>query len=236
MKPDARVDAAADAGEEAEESDVGEEAETSTLGDGAAEGEQEGDVVPEASALEPPPPGKGVVRKSTTFVKNVVQDRGKYGRFAERWFSKGGGWNANGRKRQGLSSGETDFASEQEEGKPVVEDNEKKATAGGAELKEEESSTNRPMNEEVQEGGDEEKTREEGAPRKSTNQSVVESLTPRILRSARLYFSTSGFFFSYDYDISGTLMQKSVLTSSLPLWKRFDGSVSLYLFEDGTHY
>jgi hypothetical protein len=47
-------------------------------------------------------------------------------------------------------------------------------------------------------------------------------LTPRILRTARLYFSASGFFFSYEHDLSGSLMQRDSVTTSLPLWKRYD--------------
>ena len=54
----------------------------------------------------------------------------------------------------------------------------------------------------------------------STGKSNIESLTPRILRSARLYFSSSSFFFSYDHDLSTSMQSSS--SSTLPLCKRFD--------------
>lgn len=66
---------------------------------------------------------------------------------------------------------------------------------------------------------------EEGATkgdRKQAEKSNIETLTPRILRSARLYFSSSSFYFSYDHDLSNSLSRQGTVNSSLPLWKRFD--------------
>lgn len=184
-----------------EESDVGEDAETSTLGGGDEGGQEPAEV----AALEPPK--GGVVKRGSTFVKNVVQDRGKYGRFAEKWFSKGGGWKSNGRRKQELSTQE-DLGQALETDRGVV---------GQVDKKEQLSAEPHPA---------EESEQKNEIPKQSQEQSVMKSLTPRILRSAKLYFSTSGFFFSYDHDISGTLMQRSHETSSLPLWKRFDSTVS----------
>jgi hypothetical protein len=56
-----------------------------------------------AEALDAP--SNTSLKKSTTFVKDVVQDKGLYGRFANKWFSKSG-WTASGRKRQGMSEEE----------------------------------------------------------------------------------------------------------------------------------
>jgi len=159
----------------------------------------------EAAALEPP---KGKLKKSTTYVKDVMQDKGKYGRFAERWFSKGG-WNASGRRRAGMSD-EEDLTKEQErQAADALPEHEKDAASGAGEASAEQQ----------QDSKKEDGSKAEAEPPKQ--KSVLESLTPRILRSAKLYFSSSGFFFSYEHDISGTLMQRDNITSTVPLWKRF---------------
>jgi vesicle coat complex subunit len=78
--------------EDTEESDIEDDAETASVN------EETSDKA--AEALDAP--DNTVLKKSTTFVKDVVQDKGLYGRFANKWFSKNG-WTANGRKRQGMS-------------------------------------------------------------------------------------------------------------------------------------
>lgn len=154
-------------------------------------------------ALEPP---ASVLQKSTTFVKDVVRDQGKYGRFAERWFSKTG-WNTSGRRSQGMTS-ENGLTKEQEmqaaEALPVEE---RKKEAGLEDALETDRSAN--------------STAESDAAVLSKQTSVLESLTPRILRAARLYFSTSGFFFSYEHDLSRSLMGRKDTAASAPLWTRF---------------
>ncbi|KAH9835944.1 SAC1-recessive suppressor of secretory defect [Teratosphaeria destructans] len=195
--------------EETDDSDFGEDAETESIGD------DESKQPPEAAALEPP--RAGVISKSSSFVKDVVQDKGKYGRFAERWFSKGG-WKADGRKRQGMTS---------EENLALTEEQRKEAAAvlpdDGSQPHTSEGSDEAPGLINTVEGNDREAAKSEEDIRLPIKQkSVIESLTPRILRAARLYFTSSGFYFSYDYDLSGTLAQRGITPSSLPLWKRFD--------------
>ena len=168
------------AGTDTELSDVGEDAEESDVGGN--------DEPPEAAAFEPP---KGVLAQSTTFTKNVVQDRGRYGRFATSWFSKDGP-SANVRWKQGMSSDEG-LTSSPNDAK-LSADTKDDTTAG----------------------------RDED-PRRA---SAIDSLTPRILRTARLYFSTSGFYFSYGLDLTRTSLRSDTSTSNLALWKRFDSLVS----------
>lgn len=182
-------------GEETDDSDVGEDAEVSSIGSVDDEPKQRPED--EAGALEVPK--SGIVKQSTTFVKNVVQEKGNYGRFASRWFSKNGG-QTHARRSQGLTK-------EQEDQETQALPNEA-AEARNADAKAEENdasgetaSTNVPTS---------------GSKKRST----IERLTPRILRSARLYFSSSGFYFSYEHDLSATL--KNSPSSSLPLWKQFD--------------
>lgn len=180
-----------------DESDVGED--TESIGSDI-EHELRDRPQDEATALEVPK--TGVVKQSTTFVKNVVQEKGKYGRFASRWFSKDGG-QANARRRQGLTR---EQEKQEEEALPGGE--EKVGSEGG---KGEE------------EGGGEQAGKESTTSAGIKKRSTIERLTPRILRSARLYFSSSGFYFSYEHDLSGTLRKDT--SSSLPLWKRFDNLV-----------
>lgn len=163
-------------------SDIDEDAESLSKGGN--------DEPPEAAAVEPP---KGMLSKSTTFTKNVINDKGRYGRFAERWFSKNGS-NATIRQRQGMSS-EQDFpsSSDNQDVHRTSEDEDNVETSHA--------------------------TEEITAAKKST---AIESLSGRIQRTARLFFSTSGFYFSYDFDLSTRLDQNDMKPSETPLWKRFD--------------
>jgi hypothetical protein len=180
--------------EETEESDIEDDAETASVNDETL------DEV--AKALDAP--DKTMLKKSTTFVKDVVQDKGRYGRFASRWFSNSG-WAASGRKRQGMSEEEKLTAEQARAADKVLPEGERASQTFDTPDVAETPST-------------EEDTKE--VPKSTTAKSTIESLTPRILHSARLYFSSSSFFFSYDHDLS-TSMQTS-RNSTLPLWKRFD--------------
>lgn len=150
----------------------------------------------EETDKEPAGGKKGVLGKSTSFVKNVVQERGKYGRFATRWFSRNG-------SREGVR---------RQEGMAVGEEKEETLT------KEQTRQMDEALPEDETASGDDE-TQEKAT---EQQQSAIEHLTPRILRNARLYFSNGGFYFSYEHDISGSLAQRSHTGSSIPLWKRFD--------------
>lgn len=187
--------------EESEESDVGDEEDTASVG------EVESDLTPDLTASEPPK--STALNKSSTFLKNVLQDQGRYGRFADRWFSKSG-WNANGRRRQGMSS-KDDLTIDQSSD---ISSGHEKAGIGVPESETRSSERNDGRVELAAKAG----------PRKEslTRQREIERLTPRILRTARLYFSSSGFFFSYEHDLSATFQRRDTLMSSVPLWKRFD--------------
>jgi hypothetical protein len=181
------------AAEVSEESDVEDDADTASVNEDTQDEAAKAFDVPESS-----------LKKSTTFVKDVVQDKGKYGRFANRWFSKSG-WTASGRKRQGMSEEEqltTEQAKEVDKVLPADES----------------VSDNLDVSEAAQSHMEESITK--GTQETPKTKSNIENLTPRILRSARLYFSSSSFYFSYDHDLSASLQNST--TSTLPLWKRFD--------------
>lgn len=189
-------------GEEPDESDAGEDAEVSSIGSGDDEPKQRPED--EAGALEGPK--SGITKQSTNFVKNVMQEKGKYGRFATRWFSRNGG-QTNARRSQGLTKEQ-----ENQEARALPKEDAMTENTGTKSKEHDNHGI------EVQEGIN---TGSTGAMQKRT---TIEHLTPRILRSARLYFSSSGFYFSYEHDLSGSL--KNDTSSSLSLWKRFDPLVS----------
>lgn len=182
------------AAEDTEESDIEDDAETGSVND-EAPGEA-------AEAFDAP--SNTPLKKSTTFVKDVVQDKGLYGRFANKWFSKSG-WAASGRKRQGMSEEQKLNAEQAREGDKALPEDEKVS-----------ETVNVPQT--VTGPVAQENTKDVESP--LTSKSNIESLTPRILRSARLYFSSSSFFFSYDHDLSTSMQSSS--SSTLPLCKRFD--------------
>lgn len=189
--------------DQSDDSDVGDDAETSTIGsvdtvDQPAQ-PQKAEPEDEAAALEPPK--GGAIQKSTTFVKDVVQEKGKYGRFASRWFSRNG--SKEGVKRQqgvAVEEQDTTLTKEQEEQMDNT-------------LPQKEAETNTYKDVQAEH-------KVEPSNSKPKQQSAIEHLTPRILKSARLYFSSSGFYFSYNHDLSTSLARSRV--SSGPLWKRFD--------------
>ncbi|KAK0354039.1 hypothetical protein LTR59_005068 [Friedmanniomyces endolithicus] len=188
------------AGEEGEESDVGEDAEHEHVGDGGSE------PAPEVAALGPPK--EGVLSKGASIVKGVVVEGGKYGRFAERWFSKGG------RSAQAVK-GEEALTQEQEKEVGSALPAEDEGVKTGAES-EDQPPPPQPRDK------DDQDSKLEMSTQSPMKQNSLESLTPRILRSVKMYFSVSGFFFSYDHNLSGTLKQNDANTSTTPLWERFD--------------
>ena len=66
-----------------------------------------------------------------------------------------------------------------------------------------------------------EQTEEQKTSAKPT-ESVLQSLSPRILRTTKMFFSSRNFYFSYDYDISRSLSRQETNASNIPLFNRFD--------------
>ncbi|KAK4505334.1 hypothetical protein PRZ48_003297 [Zasmidium cellare] len=196
-----------------EEEDVGDDTSTIASVEDADETGPDHKQAPEGEAAALEPPKAGVVKRSSTFVRDVVKERGRFGRMAGRWFSRNGSRDAVRRQEGGGGEGEVDNKGEgMEELTREQQKQAEEALPEGEHVKDEEKK------EEKDEGKEEDKKESKVV----KQQSAIEYLTPRILRSARLYFSSSGFYFSYDHDISGTLAQRGQINSSLPLWKRFD--------------
>ena len=152
-------------------------------------------------------PAEDTPRQSGAATKEATQGKGRSGTFAQRWLRKKS-LKPNARKKQELST----------------EDNqttEKQPIANGSAV--------------AQQSGDQEGEdvgaqctgKTETSNEASRKRSAIETLAPRIKRNARLFFSWSGFYYSYEHDLSGTLLQKGSTVSDIPLWKRFDPIVRL---------
>ncbi|KAI1112349.1 SacI homology domain-containing protein [Nemania sp. NC0429] len=129
--------------------------------------------------------------------QDVFKKGGSYGHFAQRWFSNRG-WMANRQQGLGLSGvgAAKPAESDEEEGQR------KKKEKNDKELSKtvlRENSTVPP------------------------NSTAGESLTPKLLRTAHIWFGNSkSFFFSYDMDITRNIASRSVTTSHVPLHKIAD--------------
>ena len=155
------------------------------------------------------------LHKATTVVSDVIQNKGSYGRFANRWFSKAG-WKDEGRRKQGMSSEENlSMTKEQQRSAQDAlptgkKDEVQQATATTS------SETSKPAAVDTS----------TEKPTVSSLDTIMKDLTPRILTTTKLFFASRSFFFSYDYDISRSLSRQESGNSSLPLYKRFDPLVS----------
>ncbi|KAF2011185.1 hypothetical protein BU24DRAFT_427397 [Aaosphaeria arxii CBS 175.79] len=154
----------------------------------------------------------GSVDKRTSVAEDVMQKKGLYGRFANKWFSKTG-WSADSRRSQGLSSDEdltrknankdVDSTVPPTEEQPTNTPNPESLTVGDEDIK-------GPIS------PDEIPKAFEGS-----SSSTSTSLLPKILRTTKMYFASGNFYFSYDYDLShGIDSQQS--NSSAPLFRHYD--------------
>lgn len=154
----------------------------------------------------------GPAQPSTSVAEDVIQRKGVYGRFADKWFSKKG-WSADSRRTQGLSSADV----------PKNVDSTPNDTEQPAKVKDIETlpSHDKDTPKEVN---------PEDIPKALEGQkdATTVALLPKILQTTRMYFSSGNFFFSYDYDLSHGIGNQQP-SSSLPLHKQFDPLVGFNL-------
>lgn len=197
---------------EAEDTDEEDETRSSTVAEETNDDDLPATPAPE-KALDQ---SVGSLKKSSTIVSNVIKDKGRYGRFAEKWFSKSG-WSATNRRNQGMSSEENLTREQSRQAIGALPDDKQEEET----IAEPPALEDRPVPEgNVQEAEVESQQR----PSLSHTESVMQALTPRIVRATKLYFASKSFYFSYDYDISRSLSRQEPVatTSSVPLFKRFD--------------
>ena len=157
---------------------------------------------------------KGSVNKASTVVADVIKNKGQYGRFAQRWFSKGG-WKSDGIRKQGMSASEDDLSMEQKkQAQDALPDNKKdEVESAPVDTQTQPSSTT------------EEELATETTP-VAPGDTTLATLIPRILKTTNLYFTSRSFYFSYDYDLSRSLSRQESTSASVPLHKRFDPLVT----------
>jgi len=167
---------------------------------------------------------QGPADPRTSVAEDVMQRKGVYGRFAEKWFSKKG-WKTDKMRMQGMSSDEdlrkampknVESTVPQEEGASF---NPSKPDAMSANNK---TVPGHISPEEIPKALSGEKD------------STTMTLLPKILRTTKMYFASGNFFFSYDYNLSRDI-EKQQTNSSLPLSKQFDPLVSLFLSSRRLH-
>ena len=162
---------------------------------------------------------KGSAQRKTSVAEDVIQRKGVYGRFANKWFSRKG-WSADNRRLQGLSSEENLAANNVpqnvDSGVPKEEEQPKSESKPDA-IPTDDKDISEPVSPEAIPkalGGEKD--------------AATVALLPKILQTTKMYFSSGNFFFSYDYDISHGIGQQQA-SSSVALFKQFDPLVSLHL-------
>ncbi|KAF1954852.1 SacI domain-containing protein [Byssothecium circinans] len=187
-----------------------------------SESEDEAPSVTDSLVEEPPAPPaeakdsatgqRGTLNRKTSVAEDVMQHKGLYGRFADRWFSKKG-WKNDKRRAQGMSSEEDLRKTEPknvESTMPKEEEENPKSPSMPDGLPVEDKDVPEPVS-------------PQDIPKALAGQKddTTNALLPKILRTTKMYFASGNFFFSYDYDLSRGIGQQQ-LSSSLPLHKQFD--------------
>jgi hypothetical protein len=140
------------------------------------------------------------LQRKTSVAEDVMQNKGLYGRFADKWFSKKG-WKDDKRRTQGMNVDST---------MPKEDEENPKSPA-------------KPDTLPVEDKDVSELVSPEDIPKALGGQkdSNANALLPKILRTTKMYFASGNFFFSYDYDLSRSIEQQQ-LSSNLPLHKQCD--------------
>ena len=148
-------------------------------------------------------------RGTSSVAEDVIEKKGQYGRFAERWFSKKGWRRAQGMSIEGVekmvtSSGQVTGLNNPQSKPPLTA-----TTLDGVE------SSDRTPDPEVpnqaSEGGN-----------------VTSTLLPKLLRTTRMLLESRSFFFSYELDITRRLGTNDGKGSLIPLYKSADPLVSIH--------
>ena len=153
------------------------------------------------------------VDKRSSVAEDVMQKKGVYGRFANKWFSRKG-WSADSRRTQGLSSGD-DLAT-----KNVPTNVDSRGPT-------EEADVSRPDKPSDVEQSTADSVKPEDIPKamEEDKNATTAALLPRVLQTTKMYFSSGNFFFSYDYDLSHGIASQSA-NATVPLFKQYDPLVS----------
>ncbi|OAG03782.1 uncharacterized protein CC84DRAFT_1165960 [Paraphaeosphaeria sporulosa] len=171
---------------------------------------EEDTPAPPTQVKDPVTGQRGPADRRTSVAEDVMQRKGVYGRFADKWFSKKG-WKTDKRRTQGMSSAE-DLRKAMSTNVESIPNDE-----GGP------LSPSKPDALPVEDRDVPEPVSPEEIPKAlaGDKDSTTIALLPKILRTAKMYFASGNFFYSYDYDLSHAV-GKQQPSSTVPLSKQFD--------------
>lgn len=158
---------------------------------------------------------RGKAQPGTSVAEDVIQRKGVYGRFADKWFSRKG-WSADSRRVQGLTSDE-DLRQN------TISPPKNASGEGASQFGQVTAGASKPDAIPTDDKTVPEPVKPEEIPKAlgGEKDATTIALLPKILQTTRMYFASGNFFFSYDYDIShGIGTQRP--NSSLPLHRQFD--------------
>ncbi|KAK6497560.1 hypothetical protein TWF481_011964 [Arthrobotrys musiformis] len=168
---------------------------------------------------------------SSSIAEDVIGKKGVYGRFAERWFSKRG-WQVDRNRLQGLSGkgeiGGESFQMRRMRSRTGSPDSEAAEKAASPALDEQAQESQGEITVTVENTGADAPANPDQPIEEAVDSEVVEgvadSLTPKLLRTTKLLLAASrSFYFSYDYDITRSIVKQTPTTSSeVPLHKKVD--------------
>ena len=157
---------------------------------------------------------KGPADRHTSVAEDVIQKKGVYGRFANKWFSRKG-WSTDSRRTQGLSSEEDLVARKTPTNVDSTGPTEEEGAPPSDKLPSDKKSTPDTV-------------KPEDIPKalEGEKDATTVALLPRVLQTTKMYFSSGNFFFSYDYDLSHGVATQTQNTN-IPLFKQYDPLVSM---------
>jgi hypothetical protein len=143
-------------------------------------------------------PTKATHNKTTSVAEDVWTRKGNFGKFAQQWFTKRG-WTVDQRSNLGRNPSTTALKSPKES----EEDEDLPSTS-------------------TDQGHDPDIHRLINDESKSPAE-VAKALLPKLLRTTQLYLGSSkSFYFSYDHDLTRSLLNQDSTISDLPLHQRVD--------------
>lgn len=192
------------------QSDTGSTAEGTVDNDHSVDSDRE---VPEPSRGRP-----SVDLGEFGIVKNVIEKKGAYGVFADKWFSKRG-WTTGSKKSQGMSN-KQDNTVELKEKNPL---NAAVENASAEAANEEETAKSWPEVPEVKGTTADDKTTIE-------QERLTTSLIPKLVQTTKLLLSSRIFHYSYEQDITNRNIAQSRSSSDAALYKEANPEVRCNTF------
>ena len=161
-------------------------------------------------------PKSSAARSTGGVAEDVIEKKGQYGRFAERWFSKKG-WTTDRRMAQGMSIDSVERLRTSEGQAMGLSDLQLKSAVAATALERAESSDWISKLEVP--------NRASGSDTSGRLPANVANI-PKLLRTTRMLLTSRSFFFSYDIDITRSLATSDLEVSGIPLHRSADSLVS----------